>query len=155
METILEWQSLEHNFNRKSNDWYWILGIITLGASVLSFYFNDFLFGAFIIIAGITIGTLSYKDTGTITVKITPKGIVSGRLLYPWMSIRSFWIEDDHMHGPRILFHPSSSFTPLIVVPINEEIDLNDVRDVLLEFLEEEFLEESFLHKWFDKILAK
>ena len=35
------------------------------------------------------------------------------------------------------------------------EIDLNDVRDVLLEFLEEEFLEESVIHKWFDKILDR
>ena len=43
-ETILEWISPEHHFDRKANDWYWILGVITLGASVLAFYFDDFLF---------------------------------------------------------------------------------------------------------------
>jgi len=156
METIfLEWQSPEHHFNKKNNDWYWILGIVTLGASVLAFYFNDFLFGIFIIIAGLTIGMLSYQETKIMPVKISSRGIIFGRTLYPWMSFRSFWIEDENINGPRILLHPSGSYSPLTVIPIDEEIDLNDVRDILLEFLEEEFLEESFIHKWFDKILAK
>ncbi|HKZ38239.1 MAG TPA: hypothetical protein VJ184_11340 [Chryseolinea sp.] len=155
METILEWNSPEHHFDKKANDWYWVLGAITLGASVLAFYFGNFLFGIFIIIAGVTVGMLSYKETKVVTTKIVPKGIVFGRQLYPWTSYRSFWIEDEHVHGARILMHPVSSLLPLTIIPINEEINLNDVRDVLLEFLDEEFLKESIIHKWFDTILAR
>lgn len=155
METILEWHSPEHHFDKKENDWYWILGIIALGASVLAFYFGNFLFGVFIIIASLTVGMLSYKETKVVPIKIVHKGIIFGRHLYPWMSFRSFWIEDEHTHGARILLHPTSSYLPLTVIPINEEVDLNDVRDVLLEFLAEEFLAESLVHKWFDKILAR
>jgi hypothetical protein len=154
-ETILEWHSPEHHFDKKSNDWYWILGVITIGASVLAFYFSDFLFGIFIIIAGATIGMLSYKETKIMPVKIVPKGIIFGRQLYPFASYRSFWIEDEHTHGARVLLHPVNSFLPLVIIPINEEVDLNDVRDTLLEFLEEQFLSESIVHKWFDKILAR
>jgi hypothetical protein len=154
-EIILEWHSPEHHFDKKRVDWYWILGVIVLGASVLAFYFGNFLFGVFIIIAGATIGMLSYKETKVVPIKITTKGIIFSKLLYPWMSYRSFWIEDEHTHGARILMHPVNSFLPLVVVPINEEVDLNDVRDVLLEFLEEEFLAESIVHKYFDKLLAK
>ena len=155
METILEWHSPEHHFDKKSKDWYWILGVFALGASILAFYFDNFLFGVFILIASLTIGILSYKETKVTTVKITYKGIVFGKQLYPWLSYRSFWIEDEHIHGFRILMHPLNSYLPLTIIPINEEVDLNDVRDILLEFLEEEFLEESFVHKWFDKILAR
>jgi hypothetical protein len=154
-ETILEWLSPEHHFDKKSNDWYWILGVITLAASVLAFYFGNFLFGVFIIIAGSTIGMLSYKETKIVPIKITTKGMAFDKFLYPWLSYRSFWIEDEHVHGARILMHPVSSYRPLVVIPINEEVDLNDVRDILLEFLEEEFLQESIVHKWFDKLLAR
>lgn len=154
-QTILEWQSPEHHFDKKANDWYWILGVICLGASVLAFWFGNFLFGIFIIIAGATIGMLSYKETKIVPIKINVKGIIFGKYLYPWMSYRSFWIEDEHTHGARILMHPVSSYLPLTVIPINEEIDLNDVRDILLEFLEEEFVAESLVHKWFDKLLAR
>lgn len=155
METILEWHSPEHHFDKKTNDWYWMLGIVTVGASVLSFYFENFLFGVFILIAGATVGMLSYKETRVMPIKIVPKGIIFGRELYPWASYRSFWIEDEHIHGYRILMRPSTSYLPLTVIPINEDVDLNEVRDVLLEFLEEEFLEESLVHKWFDKLLAR
>jgi hypothetical protein len=155
METILEWHSPEHHFDKKTNDWYWILGVIVLGASVLAFYFDNFLFGIFIIIAGLTISMLSYKETKVVPIKIVTKGIIFGKFLYPWMSYRSFWIEDEHIHGYRILMHPVNSYLPLTVIPINEEVDLNDVRDILLEFLAEEFLQESLVHKWFDKLLAR
>lgn len=151
----MEWHSPEHHFDKKANDWYWMLGGICLGASVLAFYFGDFLFGVFIIIAGFTVGMLSYKETKVVPIKIATKGIVFDRYLYPWMSYRSFWIEDEHVHGARILMRPVSNFLPLAIIPINEEVDLNDVRDILLEFLEEEFLAESIVHKWFDKLLAK
>jgi hypothetical protein len=155
METILEWVSPEHHFDKKTNDWYWILGVIVLGAAILAFYFDNFLFGIFIIIAGLTIGMLSYKETRATQVKITNKGVVFGKALYPWSSYRSFWIEDEHVHGARILMHPINNFLPLVTVHINDEIDLNDLRDILLDFLDEEPLQESLLHRWFDKLIAR
>lgn len=155
METILEWVSPEHHFDRKNNDWYWILGIITVAASVLAFYFHDFLFGVFILIAGATVGMLSYKETKIVSIRITHKGVVAGKNLYPWISFRSFWIEDEHVNGARILMRPVNSYMPLTAIPVNEEVDLNDVRDIFLEFLEEEFLQESIIHKWFDQLLAR
>ena len=155
MDIILEWHSPEHHFDKKSNDWYWILGIIAFAISVLAFYFGNFLFAIFVLIAGFTIGIMSYKETKVVPIKVVYKGVIFDRQLYPWLSLRSFWIEDDHVHGARILLHPLSNFLPMIVIPINDEVDLNDVRDVLLEFLEEEYLQESILHKWFDKLIAR
>lgn len=155
MQPILEWLSPEHHFDKKDNDWYWILGIITLASSVLAFYFDNFLFGVLIIVAGVTIGILSYKETKQVEVKIVTKGIILGRQFYPWLSYRSFWIEDEHIHGNRILLHPLGSFTPLVIIPIGDDVDLNEVRDILLEFLEEEYLQESIIHKWFDKLIAR
>lgn len=154
-ETILEWQSPEHHFDRKDIDWYWILGFITLGISVLAFYFGDFLFGVFALIAGATIGMLSYKETRIFPVKITARGIIFGIYLYPWNSFRSFWIEEEHVHGSRILLHSKSAFLPLTIIPIGDEIDLNDLRDIILEFLDEEPLQESAVHRWFDYLIAR
>lgn len=151
----MEWRSPEHRFDKKSNDWYWILTIIVIGASVLAFYFNNFLFGIFIIIAGLTLGILSYKETKIIPIKIVAKGIIFNRRIYLWGAFRSFWIEEEHIHGARILLRPLNTFMPLLIIPIDDETDLNDIRDVLLEFLEEEFLQESLVHKWFDKLLAR
>lgn len=154
-QTILQWHSPEHHFDKKAKDWYWILGVITVAIAVLAFYFNDFLFGVFIIVAGLTIGLLSYKETKVVEIRLVPKGIIFGKSFYPWLSYQSFWIDDENVHGPRLLMRPTSTFMPLALIPINDELDLNDLRDVLLEFMEEEYLQESVLHRWFDKLLAK
>ncbi len=87
---------------------------------------------------------------------ITPKGIFFGQRLYSFKNFRSFWIEDDHVHGARILLHPTSSYLPLVSIHINEdEVNLLDLQEILLQFLDEEFLQESVVHKWFDKLLAR
>lgn len=152
LETIAEWQSPEHHFDRRSNDWYWILGIVSLGIAVLAFFFDNFLFGVFIILAAFTVGFLSWRETKDVNVKITSKGIVFHKHLYPFRSQRSFWIDDEHNRGARILLQPQNSFLPLITIPVADEIDLNELREFLLQFLEEEYLEESFMHRLFDKI---
>lgn len=154
LEPILEWQSPEHPFERKSKDWYWGLGIISLGITVLAFYFSSYLFGIFIVIAAITLGFLSYKDTRAVTIRVAHQGIILGKRLYPFKIYRSFWIDDEHMHGVRILLHPTSPYMPLMIVPVSDEIDLNDLQEVLLEFLEEEYMQESIIHKWLDKALG-
>jgi len=156
MEPIMQWQSPEHHFDKKTIDWYWGLGIIAVAGTVLAFYFDNFLFGIFIIIAALTVGFLSYKETRQVTIQINPKGIIFGRRLYPFRNFRSFWIEDDHVHGARILLHPVSNYLPLTSIHINEDhVDLADVQEILLEFLDEEYLQESIVHKWLDKLLAR
>jgi hypothetical protein len=154
-ETILEWDSKEHHFDKKSADWYWILGIVCIGIAILAFYFDNIFFGILIIVAGFTIGILSYKETKIVKIKITTKGVIFGRELHPYINYRSFWIEDEHLHGQRILLRSIKPLMPLTVVPINELADLNEVRETLLDFLEEEPLQESILHRLFDQILAR
>lgn len=154
-ETLLTWQSPEHHFDKKTNDWYWTLGIICAAVSTLAFYFGNVLFGVFVVIAGLTVGMLSWRETKEVTIKLTSRGVVFGRHLYPWTSYRSFWIEDEHTHGPRLLMHPISSFLPLVTAPISEEVDLDDVHEILSQFLKEEPLQESIIHRWFDKLLAR
>jgi hypothetical protein len=152
LETIVEWQSPEHHYDSRTNDWYWILGIVAVGGAVLAFFFDNFLFGIFILLSAFTVGFLSWRETKDVGVKITNKGIVFHKHLYPFRSHRSFWIDDEHHRGARILLHPTSSFLPLTVVPVADNIELNELRELLLEFLDEEHLEESFVHRLFDKI---
>ena len=152
MQTILEWQAPEHRYVDRSRDWYWIFGAIILALSFLSFYMGNVILGILILVAGITIGILSYKETKLIDIKLTDQGIVAHRSLYPYPIFRSFWIEDDHHTGARLLLHPIKSYLPLNVFPVGEDVDLDHLREIMMHYLDEEFLEESFVHKIFDYI---
>lgn len=155
METIIEWQAKEHHFDKKNTNWYWSLGILGAGASFLAFYFDNWIFGVFIILTVFVIGILSYRETRIVNIKITPQGIVFNKSLFPFSSYHSFWIEEEYINGPRILMRAKNRMMPLTVVPIEENIDLDELRDILDNFLQLEFLQESILHKWFDKIIAR
>ncbi len=152
MESIIEWRSLEHPHTEKTYDWYWILGIVAIGAAILSVYFGNILFGVFILAGSLALGVLHSKKPNEVKVVVTPRGIIMGKYEYPFLNYRSFWIEDDHMHGPRILLHPVSTFLPLLSIPVFEEVDLEHLRDVLNDYLQEEFLRESAIHRLFDKL---
>jgi hypothetical protein len=152
METLIEWQSYEHPHTEKSNDWFWILGIVAAGSAVLAFYFGNILFGIFIIIGSSALGLIAAREPKEVDIKITQRGIVMGKYEYPYVNYRSFWIEDDHMHGARILLHPLGTFLPLLVIPVDDNVDLEHLRDVMNDYLDEEFLRESALHHLFDKL---
>ncbi|MEK9185193.1 MAG: hypothetical protein AAB863_00280 [Patescibacteria group bacterium] len=152
MEPLIAWRAREHHHTEKSVDWYWILGIVAVCGAVLAIYFGNVLFGIFIIVAALALGLFAGRVPNEIDVAITPRGVIMGKFEYPFQNYRSFWIEDDHMHGPRILLHSRKTLLPLFSIPVSEEVDLAELRDIINDYLDEEFLRESAIHRLFDKL---
>ena len=68
-------------------------------------------------------------------VEINDRGVIIGNVLYPFLTLESFWI-DAHEEPPRILFKSTKTFMPYISIHI-EGIDRERVRDVLLNYIAE------------------
>ena len=151
-EPLLTWNTLEHPHPEKNKDWFWYLGITAIAGAVLAFYFDNVMFGVFILAGAFALGIKATRKAKEVRVVVTQTGIIMGNYEYPYRNYRSFWIEDDHMHGPRILLHPLSNFLPLLTIPVSEEVDLDHLRDVINDYLDEEFLRESALHHLFDRL---
>jgi hypothetical protein len=152
MNSIAEWESYEHSYTEHSNDWYWIVGIISVASCVLAIFFQNYIFGILILVSGATLGIMAWRKPAIVDIRVTPRGIIVGDLQYEFQKFNSFWIEDDHMHGPRILLHPKSSILPLAVIMIGDEADPEEVKEVLSEYLDLVPLRESALHRLFDYI---
>jgi len=61
-ETVnsISWDAPEHNHIEKTNDWYWILGIIAISGAVTSMIFNNALFGIVIILSAFSMFIFSH-----------------------------------------------------------------------------------------------
>ena len=149
-ETLIEWRDYAQNYVEHGKDWFWILGIVTIAGAVLAFFFHNYLFGIFIILAGLVLGLLAKKKPPIVTSFVTPRGITVGDMHYPFSNFHSFWVETDHMHGTRILLHPVSSFLPLSVIIVDEEINHEHLVDILNDYLDQVPMRESAVHKLFD-----
>lgn len=135
MKPLLEWDAPLHHHTEKNNDWYWAVGIITLTAAALAFIFGNVIFGILIIVGIFTLMIHASKKPEIIHVEINDRGITLDKVLYPFLSLESFWI-DAHEHPPKILLKSTKVLMPYITIQI-AEMDREKVREILLTYIAE------------------
>jgi hypothetical protein len=135
MKPLLEWDAPEHHHTEKNNDWYWAVGIVTLTAVALCFIFGNVIFGILILVGVFALVIKASKTPAIMHVEINDRGIILDNVLYPFLTLESFWI-DPHDEHRKILFKSTKMFMPFLTVHI-EGVDPEEVRDVLLNYIAE------------------
>ena len=149
MEPI-RWSELEYEERHHGADWYWALGIIAVASAATSIILGNVLFAIVIVIGALVLSLHAARRPEEIEFEINESGIVIGSRLYPFRTLESFWIPEEGV--PRLIVHSKRIFVPQIVIPFSDEVSLDDVHDVLLEYLEEEEHSESLSERfaeWF------
>lgn len=146
---VIRWEAHEYEHHEKSDAWYVALGILAIGGSIASFILGNILFGIFILAAAFAMALFAAKPPSQHSFAITRKGIAIGTRLYPWTTLESFWIIEEH-EPAHILLKSSRFFMPLIVIPLANELDPEMIHERLSEHLHEEELHEPFS----DRLLA-
>ena len=143
----ITWQAREFHYYKKSADWYWILGIISVVGAVLAIVLGgaNLLFAALILFAGVALGIMGAKRPGMIEYEANERGVVAGDTLYIYQALDSFWI-DPRSDDPRLILKSQKTYLPYIIIHI-ENIDPETVRAYLLQFLPEEPMQEPLSHK--------
>jgi len=145
MEDSLKWQAPEYNHYQRSTDWFWAVGIITICIAILAFVFDNALFGILILLsAGILISYV-VRVPQDIDYEINNRGIIVGKVLYPYLTIDSFWVET-RTDEPKVILKSKKAIMPFIIIPVHNE-SADEVAAVLRQFLEEKELHEPSSHK--------
>ena len=135
MQPLISWDAHEHIHTEKNNDWYWAVGIITITAVALAFIFNNIIFGILILVSAFALVVHASKKPRIIHVEINDRGIIINDILYPFLTLESFWI-DAHERPAKILIKSHKTFMPYITIHI-DEVDPEQVRDILLNYIAE------------------
>ena len=132
----IEWEAHEIDFQQKSADWFWAVGIIGLALAVVAAFFKDFLFSIFIVLAAFTIMLHGARSAKKLTIKISSQGVRINNELFPINHLKSFWI-DEEQEQTWLIIHSDQSIVKSLKIPM-VEIDPETIRDFLLDYLEEE-----------------
>ena len=144
----INWEALDRITSDKSDDWFWIVGIIAVGGSVLSIYFNNILLAVLILVGTFTLFLQTNSKPRIQNFEINRKGLVVGDKLFPYSTLESYFVVDeDGWDRDRILFKSKKTLMPLITVPLGESNSPEEVSDFLIEYLDEEHLEESAIER--------
>lgn len=144
MEKI-SWDTFEYLHTEKNQDWYWIVGIITISIALISIILNNVIFAILIIISGFTLSLFASRRPKVITIELDRVGVTVGEKQHLYKELDSFWIETRD-HYPRILFKSKKIFMPYIMVLI-ENTDPDSIDDFLSKYLPKEEHVEPFLEK--------
>jgi len=147
MENLLEkieWKAPEYEYIKKSPDWFWAVGIITVGLLVSAFFLKSFLFGFLVLLAGFSIALYGAKKPNIVSFSIGPRGIKIREILYEYENLKKFWINYDPPQKKELLIESKKTLMPHIIIPLANE-NPKKIRDYLLQFLKEEKIEESLI----------
>lgn len=140
------WEAPEHHHIEKGNDWFWALGLLAIAGAAGAFVFGNVLFGVVILLGAITMAIFALNDPRTIPFAVTARGVRIGTTLYPYTTLESYYIDEEHEHGPQLLVKSERTFMPLLILPIPEEY-IDDIEDLVSSRLPEETLEEPLSNR--------
>lgn len=144
--SAVEWEAAEFEPNEKGSDWYWALGIVAIAGAVAAIVLGNTLFGVVILLGASTMLLFAGREPNVVHFGITQRGVRIGNKLYPYSTLKAYYIDEEHAHGPQLLVESERMFMPILVLPIPEE-HLDDIDDILATRLPEEHLEEPLAEK--------
>ena len=143
MNNRIRWTGYEFEYKEKTNDWFWAVGILVASISIISFIYDNAIFGLFILLAGVMIFMTAKRPPRLIDYELTDKGLMIDDKTYPHLDFRAFWVTEGKYSAPKLLLRANKIVNPILVIIIETDyIDADVVRDFLLDYIPEEKMEE-------------
>jgi len=143
-KTSVSWSAPEYEYSPKSKEWYWTISIISAALAFAALLIKNFLFASFILLAGFTAALFAAKKPKVLKFAIGAKGVQIADRLYPYDSLKSFWIRYDPPEKKEVEILTKKIFVAKMSLPLGEA-DPNEVRRILISSLKEEETEESLI----------
>jgi hypothetical protein len=142
----ITWESPEHRHIEKTSDWYWVVGIIAVSASVVSIMFENVLFGVVILLGASTMILFSHRAPKVLGYEVSVRGVRIGDTLYPFTSLEAFAIDEDAPEGPQLIVKSHHFFVPLLILPLPFEY-VDEIDELMGTRLHEAPLVEPLSHR--------
>lgn len=140
--SLFSWEAEEYEHYEKNKDWYWSVGIVTIGFFVLAIILENWLFAIISFVGGFAVAVHGSKKPKIVEFSITTRGIKADKILYPYDSLGHFWIHYDPPNHRELYLISKKMIQTQITIPLGKA-DPNEIREHLLKFLEEKEIEES------------
>lgn len=141
-DVYLSWEAPEYEYNEKSTDWFWMVGVISIALVVVAILMKNILFAIIAMLGGFTFALHGARHPDIVKFAITLRGIKIGSKLFLYDDLDSFWIHYDPPHLKKLIVVSKRAVMPHISISL-AEIDPNTAREHLLKFLPEKSHEES------------
>lgn len=146
--TILySWKSPEFEHQPKSKQWYWMFAGFALALVVLAIVLQNYLLAFFIVLGTFLVFTHASHETKDLEIEISLDGIRIEEKMHRYENLRAFWIKQRDENTAVLILLTSQNMTSLESIVIPNEIEPLELREFLLDHIEEIKLRESLTEK--------
>lgn len=140
--TLLEWSVAEYEQHIRPLAWYTIMTIV--GALLVGYaiFTDNFMFAIIIVLFAIIIFLQSHQEPIVVPFRITELGLVINNRLYIYSELKDFYIIYEPPEIKMLFIETNSTIRPRLRIPLMD-MNPNEVRSLLLEFLEENLQKEE------------
>ncbi|MDP1625439.1 MAG: hypothetical protein Q8L64_06835 [bacterium] len=140
------WQTHEYAHRERSQDWFWVVGIIAGAVAITAVLFGNILFAVLVVIGAFVLCLFAARRPGVVTVEIAEKFVRVENVVYPFKELKSYWIDPEHFDGARLILEQKRIFMPHVMIPMDiadmEHVKaIMDPRLPMVEFKENPFQE--------------
>jgi len=136
--TLYEWRAVEHNHRPKTGAWYAAFAVGTTLVVGIQLFMLNFVGAVTIALTGAAVYYIAQFKPQVARYRILMDGIAINNLMYHWRDLAKFNVvyepEDEVM---TVIFLSKRYFSPYIHMEIGDANPI-EIRDVLLEFLDED-----------------
>jgi hypothetical protein len=133
---LLRWRAPEYEKYEKGRKWYLYVALILSAIIAYAVYTDSPIMAITFVLIGVVGYIFLNRDPQTIDFAVTRDGIIAGKEMYDFDSIKSFWIFYEPHNIKVISLHTKSMLLPYVHIPIHDE-DPVEIRRVLLEYIPE------------------
>ncbi len=140
--TLLEWSIAEYDEHVRPTAWYVIMtavGSVLVGYAILT---DNFMFAIIIVLFAIIVFLQSHQKPIVIPFRITELGVIINNRLYQYSELKDFYIIYQPPEVKMLFIETIATMRPRLRIPLMD-MNPNEVRELLLEFLEENVQKEE------------
>ena len=141
---LLLWEAPEYIHYDKGTDWYWWAGLVAVILLGLAIWQGSFLFGVLVLIGWFTVVLYAAKKPRTISFALSEKGVLVEKTIYPWNSLKSFWIFYNPPIHKELSLKSKKNIMPYIKIPLGDA-DPDKIKEIVSKFLPEDEQQESLI----------
>jgi hypothetical protein len=140
--TLLEWSVAEYERHMRPVAWYVIMTIVGCFLVGYAIFTDNFMFAIIVVLFSIILFLQSHQSPIVVPFRITELGIIINNRLYIYSELKDFFIIYKPPEIKMLFIETNSTMRPRLRVPLMD-VNPNDVRELLLEFLEENLQKEE------------
>ena len=134
---VIEWETYEYEPRERSSNWYWFVGLAAVLLVIWAIVMKNFLLAILVLLGAFTLMIYAARKPRVIKIGVSRRGVQIHQDLFPFHSLRSFWVHEDDAER-KIILRSEKLLMPHLHIPLAEDVDHEALRVFLLDFLPEE-----------------